>query len=83
MSDYENEDEPVSIDQIKKIFAKASGEKKIEVTNDEYDTLLNEAKKKKLSIVKEDESFNLVLEGLTIKIVRETEDDEADEDDWE
>lgn len=79
----EHEDEAVSIDQIKKIFAKATGEKMIEVTNDEYDTLLSEAKKKKLHIVKEDESFKLVLEGLTIKIVRETEDDELDEDDWE
>lgn len=80
MSEYEDEDEAVSIDQIKKIFAKATGEKMIEVTNDEYETLLSEAKKKKLNIVQEDESFKLVLEGLTIKIVRETEDDE---DDWE
>lgn len=78
MSEYE--EEAVNIDQIKKIFAKATGEKMIEVTQDEYDALLSEAKKKKLNIIKEDAHFSLVLEGLTIKIVCESEEDE---DDWE
>ena len=75
-----NEEEAVNIEQIKKIFANATGEKMIEVTQDEYDALLSEAKKKKLTIVKADASFSLFLEGLTIKIVCETEEDE---DDWE
>ena len=75
-----NDEESVSIDQIKQIFAKATGEKMIEVTTDEYEMLLSEAKSKKLNIVKGDESFNLILPDLTIKIVCENEENEED---WE
>lgn len=70
----------VNIEKIKDIFAKATGEKMIEVTDDEYHSLLKEAISKKLNIIKEEESFNLILEDLTIKIVCETE--EGDDEAW-
>lgn len=73
-------EEEVSIDQIKKIFANATGEKKIEVTEGEFDALLGEAQKKKLKIIKGDDSFSLLLENLTIKIVCEDEEDDFEDD---
>lgn len=70
----------VDIEKIKEIFGKSTGEKMIEVTNDEYHNLLKEAVRKKLNVIKEEESFNLILENLTIKIVCETE--EGDDETW-
>lgn len=70
----------VTIDKIKEMFAKATGDKMIEVTEDEYQHLLKEAVKKKHKIIKDEESFSLVFDNLTIKVVSETE--EGDDEDW-
>ena len=70
------EDDSVSIDKLKAIFACASGERTIEVTEEEYQKILIEAAKKKIDIEKEDESFSLKLDNLTLKITCDNDDDE-------
>ena len=73
------EDESVNIDKLKSIFASASGERTIEVTEDEYQKILMEAAKKKIAVEKEDESFTLKFDNLNLKITCDYDEDE-DED---
>lgn len=66
----------VNIQKLKEIFADAEGERTIEVTEGEYQSLLTEAVVGKLNIEKSAESFTLKLPHVSIKIVYEIEDDE-------
>lgn len=75
-------DESVNIEKIKEIFANATGERVIEVTQNEYQSLLKEATAKKLNLKKEDESFTLIQEDLSIKIVCDPDDEDEDEEDY-
>ena len=76
------EDESINIEKLKSIFGLATGERTIEVTEGEYKKILDEATKKKLKVIKESDSFSLLLGELTIKITcdYDDEDDEFDED---
>lgn len=73
-------DESVNIEKIKEIFANATGERVIEVTQNEYQSLLKEATAKKLNLKKEDESFTLIQDELSIKIVCDPDDEDEDEE---
>lgn len=75
-------DDAVNIDKIKEMFAKSSGEKMIEVTEGEYEQLLKEAVQKKLKLQKDEGSFTLIMDHLSIKIVS-ADDEEDDGEDWE
>lgn len=76
------EDESINIEKLKSIFGLGTGERTIEVTEGEYKKILDEAMKKKLKVIKESDSFSLLLGELTIKITCDyDEDDEFDEDD--
>lgn len=78
------QDDLINIEKLKAIFAQASGERTIEVTEDEYQSLLKEAKKSALPVKELEDSFLLTLGELNIKITCEYEedfDDEMDEED--
>lgn len=76
-------DDSISIDKLKEIFAMSTGERTIEVTEDEYDSLYSEAKKKDLVLNKKDDRFNLKLGNLSLTILKEIEEDDEDEDEDE
>lgn len=65
-----------NIQKLKEIFTGAEGERTIEVTEDEYQSLLTEAMVAKMDVLKGEDHFVLKLENLSIKIVYELEDDD-------
>lgn len=73
------QDDLINIEKLKSIFASATGERTIEVTEDEYQALLDEATESGLKVKKEADSFQLVLGALTIKITCDYDED-LDED---
>lgn len=76
------QDDLINIEKLKSIFASATGERTIEVTEDEYEALLNEAQESGLEVKKQEGSFLLVLGVLRITITCDYDED-LDEDDIE
>lgn len=75
------QDEVINIEKLKSIFASSTGERTIEVTEDEYQALLNEALESGLEVRKEADNFLLVLGPLTIRITCDYDEDlDEDED---
>lgn len=78
------QDDLINIAKLKSIFASATGERTIEVTEDEYQALLNEALESGLEVKKQADNFILVFGALTITITCDYDEDldeDEDEDD--
>lgn len=65
-----------NIDKLKTIFASATGERTIEVTEEEYEKVLSEAVAKKLPVEEDEDSFTLKLGHLSIKITTDYDEEE-------
>jgi hypothetical protein len=75
-------DEQINLEKIKQIFSYSTGERTIEVTEEEYRDLLTEAKSKGLSVQESNDSFTIRLGELEVKIVCDFDDEEElDEED--
>lgn len=78
------QDELISIEKLKEIFAEASGERVIEVTEQEYGALLKEAREKNMEVTEESDHFILKLGTLSVRITCDyDEEEDEDEDDLE
>lgn len=77
------QDDQINIEKLKSIFASATGERTIEVTEEEYEALLNEAQKSGLEVKKMEDHFLLVLGALTIKITCDYDEDLDEDEDEE
>ena len=65
-----------NVDKLKAIFSNATGERTIEVTEDEYQNILAEAVAKKLKIEEDEDSFTLKLDHVNIKITTDYDEEE-------
>lgn len=65
-----------NVDKLKAIFSTATGERTIEVTEDEYQKVLAEAVAKKLKIEEDEDSFTLKLDHVSIKITTDYDEEE-------
>jgi hypothetical protein len=72
-----------NLEKIKTLFAHASGERTIEVTDQEFEKLYQEALEKGFKVNKESEHFTLQMGDLNIKITCEFDEDFEDEDEDE
>ena len=72
-----------NLEKIKTLFAHATGERTIEVTDEEFEKLYQEALKKGFKVHKSAEHFTLKMGDLNIKITCEFDEDLDDEDEDE